>query len=67
MNTDDAPEVWQKRLDEIRASVERLEQASPARVDSGSLLTRARIPYKVLSYRGASTWRFAELRVEGFQ
>jgi hypothetical protein len=48
-------------LDEIRGRLELLESNLPKRVDGWALSQLSKLPFKVLVYREALSWRMAEL------
>lgn len=48
-------------MDEIRGNLELLESNLPKRVDGWALSQLSKLPFKVLVYREALSWRMAEL------
>ena len=54
-------------VDEIRGSLELLESNLPNRVDGWALSQLSKLPFKVLVYREALSWRMAELGRAAFE
>ncbi|MGC1107840.1 MAG: hypothetical protein WA876_15020 [Candidatus Acidiferrales bacterium] len=55
------------RLDEIRERLSLLESNLPKRVDGWALSQLSKLPFKVLVYREALSWRMAELSRAAFE
>jgi hypothetical protein len=54
-------------MDEIRGRLELLESNRPRRVDAMAVSPSSKLPFKVLLYREALSWRMAELGRAAFQ
>lgn len=54
-------------ITEIRQAVELLESNLPKQVDGFALSQKSKLPWKVVLYREALTWRFAELARNAFE
>src|SRR5260370_34006077 len=54
-------------MDEFRRNVELLESSLPKRVDGWALSQMCKLPFKVLGYREALSWRMAELGRAAFE
>jgi hypothetical protein len=54
-------------MDEIRARLDLLESSLPKRVDGWALSQMSKLPFKVLVYREALSWRMAELGRVAFE
>ncbi|MCU1268810.1 MAG: hypothetical protein JWN74_104 [Acidobacteriaceae bacterium] len=53
-------------MDEIRQSLDLLEANLPREIDGFALSQKSKLPWKLLLYREALTWRFAELTRSAF-
>lgn len=54
-------------MEEIRDQIERIEALLPRRVDPATFSKRCKVPYKVMDYRAAVAWRYAELAKGAFE